>query len=208
MSAIVASINRGTVVETGWGRLKRSGIDKRPVEGPVTITPLGVEGDGIADVKYHGGHDQALYAFAGEDVDHWAKHWDRDLPPGTFGENLTTRGIDLNEVRLGERWQIGSTVVEVSSVRTPCATLAGFVGEKRVVKDFVEVGRPGAYLRVIQAGHIAAGDEITVLETRDHDITVGLMFRALTTEKKLLARLLEEPRVAAKERAKAEKATR
>lgn len=204
MTAGVVSVNAGTVRTVPWGSLGRSAIDKRPVDGPVRVRTLGLEPDEIGDHRDHGGVDQAVYAFAAEDLAWWGEQVGRTIAPGRFGENLTTTGIELNDARIGERWRIGSTVLEIASVRIPCAVFAGFVDQPRWVKRFTEVGRPGPYLRVVEEGTITAGDRIEVVERRSHDITVGLMFRALTTERELLPRLLEEPRMPAGARERAE----
>ncbi|UYM05753.1 MOSC domain-containing protein [Solicola gregarius] len=205
MTGVVESVNVGTTRPVPWGSLKRSAIDKRPVEGPVRVATLGLEPDEIADLGNHGGVDQAVYAFAAEDLEVWAAELGRPIPPGGFGENLTTRGIDLNEARIGERWQIGTAVLEVATVRIPCSVFAGFIDQPRWVRRFTEAGRPGAYLRVVREGVIESGDAVQIVEERAHHVTIGLTFRALTTERSLLPRLLEEPRVAEEARKRAER---
>lgn len=191
----VASVNVGQSVEVPWGQLKRTAIDKRPVGGPVHVHPLGVGDDEVADLQHHGGPDQAVYAYAREDLDAWEAKLGRELRAGQFGENLTTQGIDLNTARAGDRWRIGGTLLELSGVRIPCSVFQGFLDEKHWVKRFTLEGRPGAYFRVIETGAIQAGDPITVVEERDHDVTVDLLFRALTTERHLIPQLAQEPRL-------------
>lgn len=180
------------------GRL--TGIDKRPAEGPVRVAapgPKGTAGSGLAgdtigDKRHHGGDHQAVYAYAREDLDEWARQLGRELPGGVFGENLTISGLDVNGARIGERWRIGPDVVlEVNGARIPCRTFAGWLGEKGWVKSFTRRAAPGAYLRVIEPGEIRAGDPIEVVHRPDHDITVSLLFRALTLEPELLPRLTE-----------------
>lgn len=189
------SVNVGRAVDVVWGREKRSGIDKRPVPGPVPVHRLGVGADEIADLKHHGGPDQAVYAYAREDLDAWAVELGRSIPAGGFGENLTTVGLDVQDTRLGDRWRIGSTLLEVAGVRIPCAVFEGFIDQPQWVRRFTERGVPGAYLRVLEEGHLAAGDAIDVVERRDHDLTVAFALRALTTERHLMPRLEEEPRI-------------
>ncbi len=198
MTGYLEAVSAGVVVDVPWGNLRRSGIDKRPVEGPVRVSAAGVGGDEIADTVFHGGVDQAVYAYAGEDLDDWAAELGRPLSPGQFGENLTTRGIDVQEARLGERWRIGTVVLEVCDVRIPCSVFQGFLDEPRWVRRFTEKGVPGAYLRVVQEGTVEAGDAVEVVERRDHDLTVALTFRAMTTQRDLLPRFAVEPRVSAK----------
>lgn len=195
MSPRVESVNVGQTVDVPWGQLRRTAIDKRPVDGPVHVHRFGVGADEIADLQHHGGPDQAVYAYAREDLTDWGRSTGRELVAGQFGENLTTQGIDLTEARAGDRWRVGEALLEISGVRIPCAVFQGFLGEDRWVKRFTQHGRPGPYLRVVEPGAVRAGDAIEVVERRDHDLTVGLVFRALTTERDLIARLAEEPRL-------------
>jgi len=193
--AHLEAVCTGRIRPTGHGTLGRTGIDKRPVAGPVRLNPLGVDGDEIADLKHHGGHDQAVYAFAREDYAHWEAELGRPLAAGSFGENLTTVGLDVQNARIGERWRVGETLLEVTGVRIPCSVFAGFVDEPQWVRRFTEHGVPGAYLRVIEPGTVAAGDPVTVVEVPDHDLTVGYAFRAGTTQPDLLPALAAEPRL-------------
>jgi MOSC domain-containing protein YiiM len=176
-----------------------TGIDKRPVEGPVRVAapgPKGIGGSGLAGDavckrEHHGGDEQAVYAVAREDLDAWQRELGRELPNGTFGENLTTEGIDVSGALIGERWRIGSEVVlEVSSGRIPCVTFQGHMGERQWVRRFTRSGGSGAYLRVIEPGEIRAGDPVEIVHRPDHDVTVALLFRAVTTERELQPRLL------------------
>ena len=166
-----------------------SGIDKRPVAGRVAVHRLGLDGDVQVNRKYHGGEGQALYAYAQEDADWWAAELGRDLPAGRFGENLRTTGLDLTGAVLGERWRIGTVLAEVTAPRTPCAKLQALWGVPRLIKRFTAHGASGAYLRVLEVGDIGAGDAIEVLERPEHGVTIGLAFRAFTTERERLAAL-------------------
>jgi MOSC domain-containing protein YiiM len=182
--------------DTGW-----TGIGKQPTLGRVEVrapgpktTGLGsgLVGDFIGDGKHHGGDEQAVYAFQREDLDAWERQLGRELPNGFFGENLTTVGLEVNEARLGERWRVGSEVVlQVTSPRIPCSTFRGWMGQKGWAKIFTAAGRPGAYLSVIAPGTITAGDSIEVVHRPNHDVTIAMAFRATTTERALLPRLLE-----------------
>jgi len=194
----VLSVNIGATREVKEADLGITGIDKRPVDGPVDIAapgPRGTGGSGLAgdvicDLRHHGGDDQAVYAYAREDLDLWAGELGRDLPPGVFGENLTTIGADLTGAVIGERWRIGpSLVLEVSCPRIPCRTFAGWLGERGWVKTFTRRALPGAYFRVLEPGPVQAGDTVEVLSRPDHGVTIGTTFRAFTTEPDLLADL-------------------
>ncbi|MCD9197321.1 MOSC domain-containing protein [Aeromicrobium wangtongii] len=195
--AVVESINVGPAVAVPWGKYKWSAIDKRPADGPVHLRTHGVDGDEIGDLVNHGGPDQAVYAYAAEDLQTWSGELGRELRPGQFGENLTTRGIDLTHAHGGDRWRIGGALLEVSGVRIPCSVFQGFLDEKHWVKRFMQARRPGVYLRVLEEGPVAVGDRIDVVEQRDHEVTIDFLFRALTTERALVPRLAVEPRVAA-----------
>ncbi|MFI8949256.1 MOSC domain-containing protein [Streptomyces sp. NPDC053750] len=176
-----------------------TGIDKRPTDGPVRVAapgPAGIgasglAGDTVCDTRHHGGDDQAVYAVAREDLDDWERELGRTLPNGAFGENLTTTGVDVSGTLIGERWRIGSDLVlEVTSGRIPCRTFQGHLGERRWVKRFTERGAPGAYLRVVEPGEIRAGDPVRIVHRPAHEVTVALQFRAVTTQRELLPRLL------------------
>ena len=175
-----------------------TGIDKRPVEGPLQVSPQGpkgtggsgIAGDAIADLDHHGGEHQAVYGYAREDLDWWQTELGTEFRDGQFGENLTTQGIDHTNALVGEHWRVGTATLEVTGARIPCRTFAEFLGQRGWVKRFTQVVRPGAYFRVLEAGLIAPGDEITVVHRPDHDVTVELFFRAVTTEPALLPRLL------------------
>jgi MOSC domain-containing protein YiiM len=176
-----------------------TGIDKRPVAGPVLVSapgPKGIGGSGLAGDavckrQHHGGNDQAVYAMAREDLDGWERELARELPNGSFGENLTTEGLDVSGALIGERWRIGDGVVlEVTSGRIPCGTFQGHMGERGWVKRFTRQGAPGAYLRVIEPGEIRGGDPVEVVHRPGHDVTVAMAFRAVTTRRELLPRLL------------------
>ena len=177
-----------------------TGIDKHPTAAPVQVrapgpkgTGLGsgLVGDAIFDTAHHGGDDQAVYAYSREDLDAWQVELGRLLPGGVFGENLTTSGVDVTGALIGERWLVGAQVVlEVAEPRIPCGTFAHWMAEQGWIKRFTVRALPGAYLRVIVPGDVRAGDPVAVLSRPDHDVTVGVTFRALTREPELLPRLL------------------
>jgi len=126
-------------------RPNRSGIRKLPVDGRVAVHRLGLDGDVQVNRKHHGGEGQAVYAYAQEDADFWMAELGRELPPGRFGENLRTSGVDLTGALLGEQWRIGTALFEVSAPRIPCANFARFWNEPQLVKRFTAHGATGAY---------------------------------------------------------------
>jgi MOSC domain-containing protein YiiM len=159
-----------------------TGIDKRPVPSGVRVSRFGLFGDVQADRQHHGGEDQAVYAYAEEDVEPFAHELGAELPPGRFGENLRTAGIDLTGALLGERWRIGTALFEVTAPRIPCANFERFWGVPQLVRRFTAFGATGAYLRVLETGDVGAGDAIEVVLRPDHEVSTGLAFRALTTQ--------------------------
>lgn len=203
------SINLGTPRDKEWAEIGHTSIDKRPATGPVEVGVLGLVGDQVSDTRHHGGVDQAVYAYAREDLDFWEGELGREIRDGQFGENLTTEGLDLNEMEVGTRWQIGDALLEVALTRTPCNDFKGWMGESGYdnavwVKRFTLAGRPGPYLRVLTPGTIAAGQDIDMVHRPGHGVTVRTMFRALNTHRHLLPELLRVPGLAEKARRKAE----
>ncbi len=198
-SGSVLSVNLGRATAAEYASAGRTGIDKRPVDHPVLVAAPGpkhrfgggLAGDDIFDLRHHGGDDQAVYAYAREDLDRWAAELGRALPSGSFGENLTTSGIDISGAVVGEQWAVGdSLVLQVSDPRIPCRTFAGFLAERGWVKKFTQRAEPGTYLRVLTPGPVSAGDEIRVFHRPHHGVTVATAFRAFTTEPDLLAALV------------------
>lgn len=199
MKLLSVNLGRLKAVEYTDAPSGGTGIDKQPADRAVRVTApgekgvggSGLAGDEVCDLRHHGGNDQAVYAFAREDLDQWERTLGRTLANGGFGENLTTAGLDVSGAKIGERWRVGpELVLEVTSSRIPCRTFQGHVGEKAWVKRFTQQGAPGAYLRVIEPGEIRGGDTIEIVHRPDHEVTVAFQFRAVTTDKALLPRLL------------------
>jgi MOSC domain-containing protein YiiM len=192
VSATVVSVNVGRPREIERnGSVERTAIWKAPVEGRVAVRGVNVEGDDQADRSVHGGPDKAVYAYAGEDTAWWERELGRALGPGAFGENLTLAGVDVTGALIGERWRIGSVLLEVSQPRIPCWKLGKRMSDPRFLKRFAEAGRPGAYLRIAEEGELAAGDAVEIVHRPDHDITVGLVAHAFLHDHSLAARVLE-----------------
>ena len=189
--AKVLSINVAAVIHEGaWtGSEGRTGIDKRAVEGLVRFANDAVAGDTVVDRKHHGGYDKAVYAYAREDADWWEHQIDHPLTNGAFGENLTTQGIDVNQSIIGEHWQIGNVILEVSEPRIPCRVFAGFWDRPTLIKDFTAASRPGTYLRIIKAGEMQANDEINVIFKPEHAMTIRDLFDAKSGERGKIAQL-------------------
>lgn len=169
------------------GAFGRTGIDKRPVTGPVVVTETGLHGDRQLN-RWHGGPDKAVYAYADEDADWWASELDRAVPPGLFGENLRTVGVDVSNAEIGERWRIGDVLLEVTMPRTPCENLSMRVGVDRFHVRFNATGRVGAMLRVLREGSVAVGDPV-VVTAPGHGVTVSDLATGVSAEQ--MQRLLD-----------------
>lgn len=194
MSGALLSVNITAVIHEGdWtGSVGRTGIDKRTVE-TIELAREGVIGDHVLDTKVHGGPEKAVYSYAVEDLHWWEAEVGRKLAFGSFGENLTTSGMDVTGAVIGEQWQIGSTILEVSQPRIPCRVFAGFWKRPTLIKDFTAAGKPGAYLRVLTGGSVSADDKVEIVRRPRHSFTIGEAFRAKTGERDLIPRILEVP---------------
>lgn len=143
------------------GKDYKTGIFKQPVHTPVMIDREGLLGDAICNRKHHGGPEQAVYAIGSIDLDWWSKELETVLDPGTFGENLIIEGADSRHVSVGDRFETEQVTLEVTSTRTPCATLAARMGDPHFARRFFKAGRPGFYCRVLRDGAVAQGDPVT-----------------------------------------------
>ncbi|MEV0149233.1 MULTISPECIES: MOSC domain-containing protein [unclassified Nonomuraea] len=194
----IISVNVGKVVDAAWaGKTGRTAIDKSPVLDRVEARPGGLAGDGRGDLVNHAGEGHAVYAYAREDYDWWEGELRRPLRDGRFGENLTTEGLDVNGAMLGERWRIGSVVLEISGPRVPCVVFRNWMDEPGWVRRFTEAGRPGAYLKVVETGELGAGDGVRIVRRPSDGVTVAEAFRAFHGDKELLRRVLAVPERAA-----------
>ena len=196
--SIVRSVNIATSTLVLPGHSRPTGIFKHPVDhavhvdapGPRGIGASGLVGDRVCNLKHHGGDDQAVYAYAREDLDWWQAELGKPLSDGSFGENLTTSGINVSQALVGEQWLVGGgLLLEVSDPRLPCRTFADALHEQGWLKRFTQRAAPGTYLRVLRAGEVRAGDRIVVVERPDHAVSVSVAFRAFTTEPELLGML-------------------
>ena len=196
----IVSVNVAQQRENPFKAGLRTGIDKLPTEDAVEVrapgskahgSGSGLVGDFIGDRRSHGGDDQAVYAYAVEDLQWWSDQLAETLRCGQFGENLTTTGLDVNGARIGERWRIGDEVeLQVTDPRIPCGTFRGWMNRPGWLKTFVGAVRPGAYLRVVTPGRLRRGDAVVVTRRPEHDVTIALAFQALTSDRSLLPRLL------------------
>jgi MOSC domain-containing protein YiiM len=192
----VLSVNVGGPREFEYGgRPAQSAIWKLPAVGRIAARGVNLAGDDQADRKAHGGPDKAIYAYAIEDTRWWERELGRSLAYGQFGENLTTEEIEVNDALVGERWEIGTTVLEVSEPRIPCWRLEVRMQDKAFPRRFGEALRPGSYLRIIVEGDIGAEDRIRIVERPDHDVTIRDVFRIYLRDRNEVERLLAVPQL-------------
>ena len=198
----VRSINiaASSQAQSWSGSGNRTGINKQSVQGLIHFGPEGVVGDTVVDRKHHGGYDKAVYAYAYEDALWWAKKIGRDMPAGSFGENLTTEGIDVTHAVIGERWQIGDLLLEVAEPRIPCSVFSGFWDRPTLIKEFTEANRSGAYLRIIDEAMIEKGNAISVASRPTHGITIANVFAARSGERSKIAEISQVAELSAEYR--------
>jgi MOSC domain-containing protein YiiM len=206
VAGVVVSVNVGTPRGVRYrGNTVRTAIWKDPVAGPVKVGGHKVEGDVQGNPEAHGGPDKAVYAYAAEDYEWWSSELGQELGPGTFGENLTLRGIDVSNALVGERWRVGGTLLEVAQPRIPCFKLGIRMGSQRFPSRFAAAGRPGAYLRIAAEGEVAAGDPAEVVHRPGHDLSVAEVSRIYHDDHAGADRLLQVPELAGTWRPWAEK---
>jgi len=159
MRLVSVNVGRATPIPNAKS-IGRTGIFKTPAAGPVVITALGLDGDAICDTENHGGVDQAVYVYGTPDYAWWSAELGRDLPAGTFGENLTVSELESAALAAGDRLHLYEVVLEVTAPRIPCVTLAARMGDPAFAKRFRHAERPGVYCRVIREGFVVAGEAV------------------------------------------------
>lgn len=202
------SVNIGieTPIE-GTGKSGKTAIFKHGVDGPVAVTPLGLAGDTISDTENHGGVDQAVYVYGVPDYAWWSEQLGRELPPGTFGENLTVSGLESAECCIGDRFLVGSAILEVTAPRIPCSTLNARMEDRMFVKRFMRAERPGLYCRVVGEGEVKAGEAVELERYEGEQVLAVELFRDFfdtETAESTLRRHLSVP-IAVRARAQKEK---
>lgn len=172
------------------GKTIATGIFKTPVNGRVAVQGINLHGDDQADRSVHGGEVRAVYAYAIEDYAWWEQQLGRTLPPGQFGENITTAGIDVNAALVGERWRVGSALLQITVPRAPCYKLAMKMGDRQFIKQFALALRPGPYLSIVEKGVVEEGASIEIVSRPSHDLTIAKMTRIYLFERDRLSELL------------------
>lgn len=193
----VESVNVGQPRRIEWaGRIVETAIWKQPTAERVAVRGVNLQGDDQADRRVHGGVDKAVYAYSSEDYEWWGGQLGRELEPGTFGENLTVSGLALDRALIGERWRVGSVVLQVSQPRLPCYKLGIRMGDQGFVDRFEAAERFGVYLRIIEEGTIGAADIVEVISHPDNDLSVTELGRASPRPSpRVIDRILAVPEV-------------
>ena len=194
----MVSVNVGQPRAVTSGRhIVDTAIWKEAVHGPVGVRGVNIDGDAQADRTVHGGPDKAVYAYAIEEIRDWETELGQHLDTATFGENLTTEGIDVSGALVGQRWRIGTVVLEAAQPRLPCYKLGIRLGTAGFVRQFARASRPGAYLRIIEAGRLETGDDIAVTYQPDHNVTMRMVFDAILLDRTLIPQVLKAPQLPA-----------
>ena len=158
-------------------RVEKTGIFKIPASGPVWLSTLGLQNDVIISKKHHGGPDQAVYVYGMSDYEWWARELDRELAPGTFGENLTIEGLDSAQFNIGDYLYSGNVTLQVTAPRIPCKTFAARMDDPQWVKKFRHAERPGLYCRVITEGFVQTEEAVSVEKYTGKTISILEMYR-------------------------------
>jgi MOSC domain-containing protein YiiM len=155
------------------GRSVVTGIFKTPVQGPVAVRKLNLDGDRQSDLTVHGGYDKAVYSYAREDYVWWKEKLGRELEPGAFGENLTTEGLNDREVFIGDVLRAGTAMLQVVQPRLPCYKLGIKFGDDLMPKKFMQAARWGIYFRVLEEGIVEAGDSVEFVNRDRQRVSVS-----------------------------------
>lgn len=181
--ARVFSVRAGRVAPLGPNGV-RSGFVKRELEGPATVTELGIEGDEQADLSVHGGYDKAVYGYALSSYATWIREFPQHaslLVPGGLGENLSIDGVDETTVCVGDIVRIGSTMLQVTQPRQPCFKLALLYNDRRMPQGMMKNGRCGWYYRVLEPGQLRAGDFALLQDRPNPDWSIAKFFNLIAT---------------------------
>lgn len=194
----IISTNTGEITAVSWrGKSIRTGIYKFPVPGPVFLGKTGVTNDHVVDLKVHGGENKACYLFSSNHYPYWKERFPvLAWTWGMFGENLTVENLDESRINIGDIFEIGEALVQVSQPRIPCFKLGIRFGTPRMVKYFQEYHSPGVYVRVIREGFVSVTDKLILKERRESEISVNGVYSLFSVNKhneSLRQKALDEP---------------
>ncbi|MEI8115248.1 MAG: MOSC domain-containing protein [Bacteroidia bacterium] len=197
----IISTNIGEPVTVEWrGQQVQTGIFKYGVKTPIYLGHEDVLNDHVLNRQFHGGLDKACYLYSADHYPFWEKKYlDLDWQWGMFGENLTVRGLNESEIRIGDVYRVGEAVVQVSQPRQPCFKLGIRFRNQSIVENFWESSYPGVYVRVIELGKIATGDVMVLIKRNEESLTVGQVFSIFTrnsTNQELIRKAIQDPYLA------------
>lgn len=194
----VISTNIGTSTKIVWnGKNTTTGIYKFPINKPIFLDIEDVLGDTVVDRKYHGGVYKACYLFSADNYPYWKEKyphlkWDW----GMFGENLTMEGLDESKIRIGSTYKLGSALVQITQPREPCYKLGIRFGNQGILKQYIDHGFPGTYVRVMEPGKVTVGDSMELMEESKSPLTVQQFFNLLfspTKDRDLVQQAINNP---------------
>jgi MOSC domain-containing protein YiiM len=182
------SLNIGTVKKSLYkGKEARSGIRKHAVDQTIMLTKTGFQGDEQADLVNHGGEDKAICVYSYDHYQHWERVLEHDLPYGSFGENFTIKHLNESDIFIGDKFQAGTAILQVSQPRQPCWKLAMRWGLDELPMLVTESGATGFYFRVLEIGEVMAGENIMRLETHPARISIAEANRVMHKDKNDIA---------------------
>jgi len=182
----VISTNIGNLTKINWkGKVLNTGIFKYPTSSPLLLEKESVANDAIANRKVHGGTYKACYLFSENHYPYWKNRYpELDWNWGMFGENLSVSGMDETQIRIGDIYKIGKALVQISQPREPCFKLGIRFGTQQILKEFIEYGFPGTYVKILEEGLVSSGDRLTLIEASDSPLTVFEFFKLLYAREK------------------------
>ncbi|WP_437399624.1 MOSC domain-containing protein [Flagellimonas lutimaris] len=206
----VISTNLGEPTKIVWnGKATSTGIYKFPVESPLFLDLEDVQGDTVVDRKYHGGIFKACYLFSGDNYPYWkAKYPHLDWNWGMLGENLTVEGLDESQIRIGSTYKLGTALVQITQPREPCYKLGIRFGNQDILKQFIDHGRPGTYVRILEPGTVSIGDTMELVEESKAPLTVQQFYNLLfskTKDQEVLEMAIQNEALPLKKREKLKK---
>lgn len=162
-----------------------TGIYKTPVQEPIFLGNEGVTNDEVSDRNVHGGEFKACYLFSAEQYPYWKKiypqlHWNW----GMFGENLTVSGLDETQIHIGDLYKIGNALVQITQPREPCFKFGLKFGSQDVLKQFIEHGFPGTYIRILEEGYVNTGDTFKLIKKANNSLTTAQFFNLINAPEK------------------------
>jgi len=182
----IISTNLGNPTKIVWnGKETTTGIYKFPVDQPILLESTDVKGDSVIDRKHHGGIYKAAYLFSADRYAYWKeKYPDLEWNWGMFGENLTIQGLDESQIRIGSIYRLGTALVQITQPREPCYKLGIRFKDQNMIKQFIDQGFPGTYVRVLENGTVKTGDSMELSKASETPLTVQEFYKLLYAKTK------------------------